>query len=83
MLGHGAHHLRDHAGFAGLDQLEATQVKGFFLDHVQDQAVAVVAGLDAVNLFLEFVGVFGDVGKGFDTGLSHVIWHGQGVFRAF
>jgi hypothetical protein len=56
--------------------------KGVGLDHVEDQAVAVVARLDAVDLTAEFVAQLGDIGEVLDAGLGGVLRHRQGVLGA-
>jgi hypothetical protein len=45
----GALDLRQHALFARFDQLEVADAELIFLEHLEDQAVAVIARLDAVD----------------------------------
>ena len=56
--------------------------KAFVLDHLEDQPVAVVAGLDAVDLAVELVAELGDVGEVLEPLLGEVGRHGEGVLGA-
>ncbi len=78
----GAIDLREHACLAGLDHLEAGvfQAEGVLVDHALNQAVAVVAWFDAVDLAVEFFLELGDVGKIFQTLVIQLFGHGEGVF---
>src|SRR5690606_22150801 len=79
---HRALHLAQHAGLRAFDDLEAVETELAGVDHVDDQTVAVIAGLDTVNLAAEFVLELGDVGERFEAGVVGVFGHGQRVFRA-
>ena len=81
LLAVGADDLGQHAGFARLDHLEALQAEGVLRDHVLDQAVAVVARLDAVDLALELLAVFGDVAEALDAAVGRQLVDRQRVFR--
>src|SRR3546814_3243717 len=59
------------------------QVEVVLLDHVEDQAIAVVARLDAVDLAVELVRELGDVGEVLQALLRRVLRHRQGVLGAF
>jgi hypothetical protein len=61
---HGALHLGEHALFARFHELERLHAEGIGLDHVEDQPVAVIARLDAIDLAAEFLLELGDVREG-------------------
>src|SRR3546814_20419721 len=66
-----------------LHHLEVAQIERVLVDHVEDQAVAVVARLDAVDLAVEIVLELGDVGEVLQALLRGVLRHPQGVLGAF
>src|ERR1039457_5139996 len=70
-----------HAWFARLQQLEATQSEGIAADHLEHVPVAVIARLDAVEGVSERGGKLADVGKITQTGLLGVSRYGQRVLR--
>ena len=74
--------LGQHALLGALDQLEVLQAERVRLDHLQDQAVAVVARLDAVDLPFQLVLELGDVGKVLQTLVGEVGRHREGVLGA-
>ncbi len=53
--------LRQHPLLGGFDDFERLQSECILGHHVEDQAVAVITGLDAVNLAAKRVAVRGDV----------------------
>ena len=65
--------LGEHAGFRGFDQLEAVEVVLRLGDHVEDDAVAVIAGLDAVDLAVELVLELAEVGQRLDAGVGDIV----------
>ena len=74
--------LREHALLGGFAHLEAAQAEHVPVDHPLDQAVAVVAGLDPVDLAVERVLVRGDVGEVGDAQIGGGLVHGERVLRA-
>ena len=77
----GALDLRQHALLGALDQLEAAEAELVVVDHLLDQPVAVVAGLDAVDLAVELVLELGDVSEVLETLVIQVLRHRQRVLR--
>ena len=73
--------LREHALLARLDELEATEAELVLLDQVEDEVVAVVAGLDAVNrcpqLFSESI----DVREVLEPRVVQIVGHAERVLR--
>ena len=82
LRGDGALDLGQHALLARLDELEVAEVELVLLDQGQHQPVAVVAGLDAVDLVLEFRRVALDVREVVKPGLIEIRRHGERVLRA-
>ncbi|RMU58700.1 hypothetical protein ALP29_200740 [Pseudomonas syringae pv. avii] len=82
---HGAINLREHGRLAGFHHLEARifEAEGVLVDHALDQAVAVVAGFDTVDLAAQFLLEFGDVGEVMQAFVVERLRHGQGVFGVF
>ena len=74
--------LRQHAGFRGFDQFEAFEIVLRLLDHVEDDAVAVIAGLDAIDLAVELVLELADVGQRLDAGFGDIGRHDDAVAGA-
>ncbi|MCY1178042.1 hypothetical protein D9M73_183770 [compost metagenome] len=81
----GAFNLREHAGLAGFDHLEAgvLEAEGVLVDHALDGAVAVVARLDAVDLAVQFLLELGNVGEVFQALVIQRLRYGQGVLGVF
>ncbi|MCY1231846.1 hypothetical protein D9M72_443080 [compost metagenome] len=79
----GAGHLRQHALFGGFDHLEALEAEGVLVDHVDDQAVAVIARFDAIDLAFERVFLGGDILEVLDAEFGTLGVGRQRVFRAF
>ena len=79
----GARNLRQHPLLGALDDLEAPEPEGVVLDHGQDLSVAVVAGLDAVDLAVERVAMRRDVLEGVDAERGPGGVGGERVLRAF
>ena len=75
--------LAQHAGLAGFDQLEVLQAEGVALDHVVDDHVAVVAGLDPVDLAVKLVLELRDVGEIAKAPLGDIGRDRQSVLGAF
>ncbi|MNF30885.1 hypothetical protein D3C76_462640 [compost metagenome] len=82
VLAGGALELREHRRFTGFDDFEVFQAESVLVDHALNQAVAVVARFDAVELAVELVLEFGDVGKVVEPRVVYVVGHRQGVFGA-
>ena len=78
----GALDLRQHALLARFDDLEVPEAEGIGVDHAENEAVAVVAGLDAVDRVIQFGGEFADIGEVAQAGLVGVGRHGEGVLGA-
>ena len=76
-------HFGQHALFRGFDHFEPVQTEGARGDHVKDQAVAVVARLDPVDLAFQRVLLGGDVFEILDAKGRASLVGGQRVFRAF
>ena len=75
-------HLGQHALLARFDQLEILQAELVALDEVEDEAVAVVAGLDAEDLALERILELLDVAEILEALVIGVLRHGERVFGA-
>ncbi|MNZ38102.1 hypothetical protein D3C78_555660 [compost metagenome] len=75
---HGAIHRGEHAGFAGLDQLELAEAELVLGDHRLDLGVGARARLDAVDFAAQFFFEFGDVSEGFQALVGEVGRHGEG-----
>ena len=75
--------LGQHALFRGFDDLEPVKAEGARGDHVEDQAVAVVAGFDPVDLAFKGILVGGDVLEVGNAEGGTGLVGGQGVFGAF
>ena len=78
----GAIDLGQFALLAGFDQLEVTQPELVLLEHFQDQAIAVIAGFDAVNGIAKCRGEALDVAEVLEPRLIGVRRHRQGVLGA-
>ena len=78
----GACDLAEHALLGGFHDVEIAEIEGVLLDHVEDQAVAVIARLDAVDLAVQLVGELGDVGEALEPLVEQVLRHRQRVFGA-
>ena len=74
--------LGEHAGFRGFDQLEAFEIVLGLGDHVENDAVAVVAGLDAVDLAVELVLELAEVGQRLDAAVGDILRHDDAIARA-
>src|SRR5579863_3701737 len=72
----------EHPLFARFDQLEVLEPELVPLDEVEDQAVAVVAGLDAEDLAVKRVLELLDVAEILEALVIGVLWDGQRVFRS-
>ncbi|MNZ29333.1 hypothetical protein D3C78_465790 [compost metagenome] len=75
---HGAVDGGEHAGLAGLDQLELAQAELVLADHRLDLGVGAGAWLDAVDLAAKLLLELGDVSKGFQALVGQVLGHGEG-----
>jgi hypothetical protein len=75
-------HLRQHALFAGLDQVEFVQTVEILLQHRQNQPVAVVAGFDAVDRMVQGRSEALNVIEVAQARLIGIRGHGQGVLGA-
>jgi hypothetical protein len=75
----GAGHLGQHSLLGGLDHVEALQAEGVLVEHLLDQAVAVVARLDAVDLAVQLVLELGDISKALNAAVGHVLGHRERV----
>ena len=64
-------------------RLKPLQAEGVLVDHVEDQLVAVIAGLDPVDLAGELVAELGDVLEVLEARLVGVGRHGKRIFRPF
>ena len=78
---HRAFHFGEHAGLAALDKLEIAEAETVLLDHAEDEAVAVVARLDAVDLVMQRSGEPGDVRKVPEPLLVEIGGDGERVLR--
>ena len=74
--------LREHPLLARLHELEVAEPECVFLDQRQHEAVAVVAGLDAVDLVVELGSEAPDVGEVTEPGLVQVGRHCERVLGA-
>ncbi len=74
--------LREFTLFARLDQLEIAQAELILLQHFQNQAVAVVAGFDAVNRIVECRGKPVDVLEILESRVVGVRGYGERVLGA-
>ncbi|MNZ75816.1 hypothetical protein D3C78_943030 [compost metagenome] len=79
---HRAGHFRQHRLLAGLDQFPLAHVEIVFLDDLLQRDVRRCTGADAVDLAVELVGVFVQVGKVMHTCIPYVIRNSEGEFGA-
>ena len=82
ILDRGFFNLRQHALFGGFNQLKALQIKFIVLDHVENQAVAVIARLDTVNFAAQLVLELGQILEALKAGIIKRGGHGQRIFCA-
>ncbi|MDT4848370.1 hypothetical protein FQZ97_824580 [compost metagenome] len=78
----GALHLGEHAVLAGLHEFEVAQAEGAPCDHLVDQCIAVVAGLDAVDLAAQLLLELRQVGEALHAAFPGGLVHRQGVLGA-
>ena len=71
-----------HAGLRAFDQLEAFELVRRIGDHFADDAVAVIAGFDAIDLGAELVLVGADVGEALDARVGHILRNDEAIARA-
>ncbi len=74
--------LCEHALLARLDQLEATEAELVLLDQVEDVAVAVVTGLDAINRCPKLFSESMDIREVLQARVVQIVRHGKRVLRA-
>ncbi|ENN87978.1 hypothetical protein RHSP_50177 [Rhizobium freirei PRF 81] len=79
----GAGDLREHALLGGLDHFEALQAESVLVDHVDDQAVAVIARLDAIDLAVEIALMGGDILEVLDAERGTLFIGGERILGAF
>ncbi len=82
---HGAVDGGEHAGLAGLDQLELAQVELVLAGHRLDLGVGARARLDAVELAAQLLVELVDVGERLQALVGQVFRHGEGgagIFQA-
>ncbi len=72
----------EHSLLAGFHEIEIAQAELAGFDHAEDGAVAIVAGLDAVDLAAELILELRDVGEIMQAGIIGFLRHRQGVPRA-
>ncbi len=83
LVPHGAFDLGQLALFARLDQLEVPKAELVVLDHLEDQPIAVVAGLDAVDGPVQLGGEAVDIVEVLEPQGLRIRRHGQRVLGAF
>lgn len=63
--------------FVGFDQLEIVQIEVVFFDGFQDGGVGVVVGFDVIDIVVQLIFEFGDIGIGFQFGIIGCFGYGK------
>lgn len=70
----------EHDGLRGGDEFEVAEPKHILFNHFPNDQIAVVSRLDVVNLLIELVAIFGNIGEVLETGINDVVIPGT-VYR--